>query len=150
MKKLLFLLSLIAVMASCKKALSPEEQLATDVAKIKDYITAKNLKALATPESVYYVIDVEGTGTPPTPSNTIVANYKGYLLDGTVFDQSSTPFTSRLSGLIQGWQIGFQKFKKGGKGKLLIPSALGYGTSGQGSIPANSVLIFDVELIDVK
>ena len=86
----------------------------------------------------------------PTPSNIITVKYKGYLLDGTVFDQNTTGVDFRLGSLIRGWQIGFQKFKKGGKGKLLIPSALGYGSAAQGNIPKNSVLIFDVELVDIK
>ena len=150
MKKLLLLLSLFSVFA-CKKDKSTEEQLAYDIELIKKYITDKSLTALSTPEGVYYTTDVAGTGTHmPTPSNIVTVKYKGYLLDGTVFDQNTTGVDFRLGSLIQGWQIGFQKFKKGGKGKLLIPSALGYGSTAQGSIPKNSVLIFDVELVDIK
>jgi FKBP-type peptidyl-prolyl cis-trans isomerase FkpA len=55
-----------------------------------------------------------------------------------------------LYQLIEGWQIGIPKFGKGGKGKLLVPSRLGYGSSDRGSIPANSTLIFDIELLDWK
>ena len=150
MKKLLLLLSLFSVFA-CKKDKSAEEQLAYDIELIKKYITDKSLTALSTPEGVYYTTDVVGTGTQmPTPSNIVTVKYKGYLLDGTVFDQNTTGTDFRLGNLIKGWQIGFQKFKKGGKGKLLVPSALGYGSTGQGSIPKNSVLVFDVELLDIK
>ena len=150
MKKLLLLFSLFSVFA-CKKDKSAEEQLAYDIELIKKYISDKSLTALSTPEGVYYTTDVAGTGTQmPTPSNIITVKYKGYLLDGTVFDQNTTGVDFRLGSLIRGWQIGFQKFKKGGKGKLLVPSALGYGSTGQGSIPKNSVLVFDVELVDIK
>ncbi len=151
MKKLLFLLSLITIMASCKKEKSPEEQLLFDVELIKKYNTDKGLNAQATPEGVYFVIETDGTGTQtPTPSNTVNVKYKGYLLDGTVFDQSTTGIEFRLSGLIQGWQIGLQKFKKGAKGKLLIPSGYGYGSTAQSGIPKNSVLVFDIELVNIK
>ncbi len=121
---------------------------------INDFLTSKNWTAEKTSEGVYYIIDVQGTGstTTPTPSNTITMKYKGYLLDGTVFDQSTAgkDLVSPLYGLIKGWQIGVPKFKKGGKGKLLIPSAYAYGKSGQGSIPASSPLVFEIELVDFK
>ena len=66
------------------------------------------------------------------------------------FDQSSSNgITFPLSGVIQGWQEGIPLFKEGGSGILLIPSALGYGSQSVGTIPANSVLIFDINLIDV-
>lgn len=152
MKKLLFLLSLVTILVgSCKKERSPEEQFMYDVELIKKYNTDKNLNAQATPEGVYYVIEVDGTGTQtPTPSNTVNVKYKGYLLDGTVFDQNTSGIEFRLSGLIRGWQIGLQKFKKGAKGKLLIPSAYGYGAIAQSGIPRNSVLVFDIELVNIK
>ena len=150
MKKLLLLLSLFSVFA-CKKEKSAEEQLAFDIELIKKYITDKSLTALSTPEGVYYTIDIVGTGTQmPTPSNIVVAKYKGSFLDGTVFEEDTKGFESRLSNVILGWQIGFQKFKKGGKGKLLIPSGLAYGNVAQGRIPKNSVLIFEIELLDIK
>ena len=150
MKKLLLLLSVFSFFA-CKKEKSAEEQLAFDIELIKKYIADNKLTALSTPEGVYYTIDVAGTGTQmPTPSNIIVAKYKGSFLDGSVFQENTAGFESRLSGVIQGWQIGFQKFKKGGKGKLLIPSGLGYGNTARDGIPKNSVLIFDVELVDIK
>ncbi len=76
--------------------------------------------------------------------------YKGYLTDGTVFDQTtgSLSATFSLSGLIEGWQEGIPLLKKGGKGTFFLPSALGYGPSGAGSIPPNTVLIFEIELLD--
>jgi FKBP-type peptidyl-prolyl cis-trans isomerase FkpA len=73
------------------------------------------------------------------------------LTDGSVFDQSNSAGVSfNLTSVIQGWQEGIPYFKKGGKGKLLIPSALGYGTQGTSGISPNSVLIFDINLLDVK
>jgi FKBP-type peptidyl-prolyl cis-trans isomerase len=75
------------------------------------------------------------------------------LTDGTKFDSSrdgGLPFKSSLGGLIEGWKEGIPYFGKGGKGKLLLPGSLGYGSSGSGSIPGNAVTIFDIELIDFK
>lgn len=121
--------------------------------KIKDFIAKKGWTAQSTPEGVYYVTDVEGSGTTPTVNSTIKVFYKGYLLDETTFDSNLAPKAAvefQLSGLIEGWKIGFQKFKAGSKGKLIIPSAYGYGSRGQGAIPANSILVFDIELVSFR
>lgn len=82
--------------------------------------------------------------------------YTGKLLDGTVFDASSrngnTPYRFVLGArkVIAGWDEGIALLRKGEKGILLIPSALGYGPQGNQSIPPNAVLYFDVELVDVQ
>lgn len=118
---------------------------------IKNYISSRNLNATATGSGLYYVINPQGTGDKPTINSSVTVNYKGYLPDGKVFDQSpAAGVTFPLSGVIQGWQEGIPYFKKGGKGMLLIPSALGYGTKATSGIPANSVLIFDIELLNVQ
>ncbi len=120
---------------------------------IKAFIAKKGWTAQSTPEGIYYVTDVEGSGPTPTTSSTIKVFYKGYLLNETVFDSNLAPNAAAefpLNNLIEGWKIGFQKFKAGGKGKLLIPSAYGYGSRGQGTIPPNSVLVFDVELVSFR
>ncbi len=152
MKKVLYLLAAFAIVIAA--ACSKKDACATtdpigELQKIRAYIAAKGWTAqVITPDSVYYVIDTPGSGTNPNVSSNVTVNYKGYLLDGTVFDQSTTPATFSLSGVIKGWTVGFPKFKRGGKGKLLIPSAAGYGTTTTGSIPCNSVLIFEIELIN--
>lgn len=141
----LFLLSAV----SCKKH-KISTQAKEDEKIITDYIAANNLNATATGSGLYYVINSQGTGAQPNSASTVTVKYKGTLKDGTVFDQSVNGFTFSLNSVIKGWQEGIPYFKKGGKGMLLIPSALGYGSQATGSIPANSVLIFDIELIDVK
>lgn len=153
-KHVLWLLTLGGFLSlfSCSKD-APTE--AEEDAAIKAYIAKKGWTALPTPEGVYYVTDVAGTGTStPALSNIVKVYYKGYLLsDESVFDSNiapKAPIEFPLSNLIKGWQIGFQKFKAGGKGKLIIPSRLGYGSSGSGSIPANSILVFDVELVSFR
>jgi len=97
-----------------------------------------------------------GTGETPTPGQTLVVNYTGWLSDGgTKFDSSldrGTPFEFVLGagGVIAGWEEGLASMKVGGKRRLLIPPELAYGEAGRGSIPPNAQLTFDVELVEVK
>ena len=113
-------------------------------------IIDNNLTAIATGTGLHYVVDTPGTGAQPNSQSTVTVAYKGYLTNGSVFDESaSTGISFSLTGVIQGWQEGIPFFKEGGTGVLLIPSALGYGSQATSGIPANSVLIFDVGLIEV-
>ncbi len=151
MKKVLIFSLLAALMGgtiACKKDVD-EDKLITD------YLTTNKLTAEKTPEGVYFIIETQGTGNFPTLSNNVSVRYKGYFLDGTVFDENQTPtksvFTTSLAGnIITGWKIGLQKFKKGSKGKLLIPSAYAYGNAGYNGIPGKTPLVFDIEMVDVK
>ena len=100
-----------------------------------------------------YKVEKEGTGDAPKDSDTVVVNYKGTLIDGKEFDNSYTrgePLSFRLDGVIPGWTEGLKNIKKGGKIKLVIPPDLAYGKTGVPGIPANSTLVFDVELLDIK
>lgn len=120
-------------------------------ADILQYISDNNLNAQKTDSGLYYVINNEGTGTRPTASSNVTVAYKGYLLDDTVFDESdSNGISFGLNQVIPGWTEGIQLFKEGGDGVLLIPSNLGYGNSGNSSIPGGAVLVFDVKLISVN
>lgn len=153
-KQILWLLALVGLVGStaCEKTttLTP----AQEDALIKAYIAKKGWTAQVTPEGIYYVTDAAGSGTAtPTSSNYVSVYYKGYLLDETVFDSNvgaSKPVEFLLRDVISGWQIGFQKFKVGGKGKLLIPSSYAYGSSGSRSIPGYSPLVFEIELVSFK
>ena len=101
---------------------------------------------------------VVGTGTAAVAGNTVTVNYTGKLTDGTVFDSSlnpgRTPFTFTLDAnppqVIQGWDMGVAGMKVGGTRILLIPASLGYGAQANGPIPANSTLVFEVQLLSVK
>lgn len=94
-----------------------------------------------------------GTGAEVKAGDTITAHYTGALAkDGTIFQSShdnGQPFTSALSGLVQGWQEGIPGMKVGGKRRLLIPAAQAYGNQAQSGIPANSDLVFDIELVSI-
>ena len=111
----------------------------------------KGVKKSAT--GLLYKVEKAGSGDAPKDSDTVVVNYKGTLIDGKEFDNSYTrgePLSFRLDGVIPGWTEGLKNIKKGGKIKLVIPPALAYGKNGVPGIPANSTLVFDVELLDIK
>lgn len=136
---------------ACNKDLSPEEQLQKDIEEIQKYLSDKGLTATTTDSGLHYIITQEGTGGHPTLQNTVTVKYKGYLLDGTVFDETTGAQTATfpLTNLIKGWQEGIPLLKKGGKGTFLLPSVLGYGPQGSsGSIPPNAPLVFEIELVN--
>ncbi len=96
-----------------------------------------------------------GSGREVKNGDTISIHYLGTLTNGVKFDSSydrGSPFETQIGTgqVIKGWDIGVIGMKIGGKRKLTIPAELGYGTQAVGSIPANSTLIFEVELIDIK
>ncbi len=96
-----------------------------------------------------------GTGKEAVSGTTVTVNYTGTLTNGTKFDSSldrNQPFTFQLGAgqVIKGWDEGVVGMKVGGKRKLVIPPEMGYGNQATGSIPANSTLVFEVDLLDVK
>lgn len=149
MKKLiLFLFPLLLCAVACKK---DENQSQTDQEIILEYIANNNLNAQSTSSGLYYVIENEGTGKRPTEKSDVKVTYKGKLVNGAAFDESVTEgIWLNLGSVITGWQEGIPLFRAGGSGILLIPSELGYGGNAVGSIPSNSVLIFDITLRDVR
>ena len=147
MKSYLFLF--VFVLLSCSKNDTIfEPQTETDILK---YIEDNNLNATKSSSGLYYVIKNQGTGTRPTTSSNVTVAYKGYFLDGSVFDHSNANGISfGLNQVIPGWTEGITYFKEGGDGILLVPYQLGYGANGRGAIPGGAVLIFDVKLIRVN
>jgi len=107
-----------------------------------------------TASGLQYKVLKEGTGTSPKPTDTVVTNYKGTLLDGTEFDSSykrNEPATFPVNRVIPGWTEALQLMKPGSKYQLFIPSKLAYGERGAGrDIGPNSALIFEVELLSIK
>lgn len=135
-------------LGSCKKEEAIDYD-SIDAQIIADYLKENNLTAESTSSGLHYIIDTPGTGQKPSNFSYVKMKYRGYLTNGKIFDEATSPVTFRLDQLIQGWQEGIPKFKEGGKGKLLVPSSLGYGSRQTGDIPAHSVLIFDIELEEV-
>lgn len=136
---------------STDNVLSDEAQLKKDVGIIDKYLEKNGITAIKDVTGLRYVIHDAGTGTFPIATSKLTVKYTGkFLSGGATFDQSSEPpkqFVTSLSELIRGWQIGFRYVAKGGKATFYVPSGLAYGKTGSGRIPANSNLIFEVELI---
>ena len=110
---------------------------------------AKKEGVVTTPSGLQYQVIEEGSGESPGPADTVTVNYRGTLVDGSVFDSSAKhggPATFKLDAVIKGWSEGLQLMKEGGKAKLFIPQELAYGQRGP---LAHRALIFDVELISV-
>lgn len=151
MNRLLIGLLLITLgFSSCKKDV---DQLEVDRLLIEEFVASNNLDVTVDPSGLYYDIEEPGTGTQPKITDEVEVIYKGYLLDGTVFDQTKVGETNVffLGGLIPGWQIAIPLLKEGGKGIFIHPSYLAYGSRGAGPlIGPNEVLVFEIELVDVK
>lgn len=128
----------------------------SDVAKLTDGTEPgaedPGLKPIGT-EGLKYRDLKEGDGREVRAGETVTAYYTGWLTNGTVFDsarQRGEPIAFSLGEVVKGWGQGIPGMKVGGIRKLVIPPELGYGSRSQGKIPANSTLIFEVELVDVK
>ncbi len=134
------------------------KRLVQDDATIKAYLKKNKLTARKTPGGTYYIVTKPVAGQLPQKGQTVSVRYKGSILaTGAVFDASdrhgNTPFDFTLGQgqVIAGWDQGIAMLTKGSKGVLLIPSPLGYGARGAGAdIPANAILKFEVELVNVK
>jgi FKBP-type peptidyl-prolyl cis-trans isomerase len=132
--------------------------LAVDYQKAKplnDQLLAQNKEKEGVKETasgLQYRVITEGTGAIPKMGDVVMVNYTGKLADGTVFDSSverGEPAMLAVGRLIPGWTEALQMMQVGSKWELVIPSELGYGKYPQPTIPANSVLFFDVELLDI-
>ena len=150
MKHLLTIIISILLFTSCSSSGDNSPFEPQTEADIIQYLQDNNLNAQKSSSGLYYIITTEGTGARPTSTSNVTISYKGYFLDGTVFDQNSSGYTTNLNQVIDGWTEGIQLFKEGGKGTLIVPSDLGYGDSGRGIIPGGAVLIFDVKLNSVN
>jgi len=114
----------------------------------------KAKEGVTTTESgLQYRVITEGSGAKPKATDTVTVHYSGKLLDGTEFDSSyarNEPAVFGLNSVIPGWTEGLQLMSEGSKWELVIPSDLAYGPGANGPIPPNSVLVFEVELLEVK
>ena len=113
---------------------------------------AKEENVVKTPSGLLYQVIKLGDGGPkPTATSDVEVRYRGELIDGTVFDEATTPITLNLSGVIKGWTEGLQLMSVGDKYKFFIPYNLGYGEQGAGGdIKPYATLIFEVELVNIK
>jgi FKBP-type peptidyl-prolyl cis-trans isomerase FkpA len=137
----LFIISLLVQISCSKSSASEKEQMTSFAAK-------NNITYLSDPSGVLYQIITAGNNNKPKLTSTITVTYTGKLMNDKTFDSGT--ITYPLNNLIPGWQIALPFIGEGGQIKILIPSSLGYGSSGSGEIPGNSPLYFDVSLSKVK
>jgi FKBP-type peptidyl-prolyl cis-trans isomerase len=120
----------------------------------KAFMTANRQQegVLETSTGLQYVIVEPGEGTAPSTESEVVVHYEGRLLNNQTFDSSyqrGEPARFKLDGVIEGWTEGLQLMKPGSKARFFIPPELGYGAGGTGSIPPYSVLVFDIQLLEI-
>jgi len=131
---------------------------ASEVTQLETYLANASITtATKHCSGMYYTISNAGTGTAPSICSYVAVTYKGSLTNGTIFDQTTTgPVAFTLATLIEGWKKGIPLVKSGGVITLYVPPSLGYGNADQKDrngtviIPANSILIFEITVVDVQ
>lgn len=165
MKYLVLIVSLSIIISSCGKKeaeVPPVDTTAAVVPPPPPPSPKEDIKrgdTTITPSGLMYIDVKVGKGESPKQGQEVTVNYTGQLVNGTVFDSNVdpkfghvSPYTTAIGvgQVIPGWDEGLMTMKPGGKRKLIIPSDLAYGSQGQGMIPPDAMLIFDVELLSVK
>jgi len=162
--KVILNISCISIMTEEEKNKKEKEKAAAQLVKddqgLQEYFTKNNIKPIKTQSGLYYIISKEGSGPAIAAGQKVTMNYTGKLLSGTPFDSNIdsnfhhvAPFSFQVGThqVIPGWDEGVLLLKKGAKAQLFIPSNLAYGAqSPSPTLPANSDLIFDVEVTDVS
>ncbi|CAM4122071.1 FKBP-type peptidyl-prolyl cis-trans isomerase [Gillisia limnaea] len=142
---------LLILFISCSDDDQSADYVSLNDKEILNYLEENNLEAEKSASGLYYIIESEGAGVQPTTTDEVRVAYKGYFTNNNVFDQSTSEGISfNLQQVIRGWTEGITYFKEGGSGMLLVPSHLGYGSQNYRGIPGGSVLIFEINLIEVN
>lgn len=156
-RNLLVILSLFSILVSCKKSndcnytASGITVPSSEMTSLQSYIAANHPTAILHSDGFYYEILAAGTGTTtPALCSDVTVKYAGYLTNGFKFDENTAGTSFTLGQLIVGWQRGIPLIKSGGSINLYLPPSLGYGNSAVGSIPANSILVFNIQLLNVQ
>ena len=147
-------LLIVLVFSGCSKDNKPcsPKSPASEAPQMQAYAAANGITLTAHPSGLQYEIITQGSGPVANVNSKIKITYTGKFMNGTTFDEMTTPNADpwNLSGLIEGWIIGIPLIQEGGHIKLLVPSSMAYGCDQYYSIPGNSVLYFDIHLIDVQ
>ena len=168
MKKILLAACVFLMLNSCKKndnfecpaydqcsGAAPQ----TEVQSVETYLANNNITATKHCSGMYYKVETAGTGKTPTVCSMVAVRYKGMLTNGTVFDETSTGEADavfEVGRTVRGFANGLLNVKEGGKITLYIPPSHGYGNqdvrdrSGNVVIPANSILVFEVQLVSAS
>ncbi len=124
-----------------------EEQWKMDTTAIGSYLRSNNITTLTDASGVRFVIDSLAVGFPPRNASTVKFKYKGRFLSGTIFDEGAT--SGPVNNFVSGFQVGLLLMTEGSKARVYIPSGLGYGSNGSGSIPPNTNIMFELQLTEV-
>ena len=147
MKRILTLL-ILPLFIACDISVDDVDFLNQGEEDILEFVEKNNLDAKKTITGLYYVVEEQGDGDPIEANADVTVAYKGYFLNGTVFDQSGPDgITFNLNQVIPGWTEGIPYFNEGGKGMLIVPPSLAYGAAGVPGIPGGAVLVFDIEIL---
>lgn len=147
MKKIHWLFFIGIIFVCCGKYSDKEIQSFDET--IAAYVSKNKLDMTKSESGLYYTIHEEGEGAPIKPTAMISAIYTGKLLNGEVFDEQKEPMELTLQNLIHGWREVAYYLKPGGKATIIVPPQLGYGQQKLSKIPESSILIFDIEIVDV-
>ncbi|GAB2553902.1 hypothetical protein GCM10027190_00420 [Spirosoma areae] len=137
------------VQTPCAQAAVTTKAPQAEITALKQYIDANRITATADDRGFYYTIQSAGSGAKPTVCSNVTVNYTGKLTDGKTFD-SGAGVSFGLNQLIVGWQEGIPLVAPGGSITLYLPPSLAYGSQAQNGIPANSILIFTIDLVRVN
>ena len=158
MKKLLFIVCIFVFLSSCQKGEKcnydecAQKAPASEIQSVQSYLQSNNISATLHCSGFYYVVTQQGTGPRPTACGAALVNYVGRLTSGSEFDRTPAgqPAAFNMQGLTLGFKNALLQLKSGGKMTMYIPPYLGYGNQQVGNIPPNSILIFEVELLDAQ
>ncbi len=144
--------SVLIVSGGCLKDTScMPKTVASEDAEMQSYAASNGMSVTRHSSGMYYEIINPGSGPVPNFNSILSVRYTGKLMNGTIFDsRTTTPVTLQLGNVIAGWQVGLPLIQKGGVIKLIIPSSLAYGCQPAGAVPGNSILYFEIELVDVQ
>lgn len=145
------LVALIILSSGCLKDTTCKgKTIESEDAVMQSFAINNGITATKHSSGMYYEITNPGSGPTPSVNSTVSVKYIGKLTNGTIFDQQqANPVNVRLDMVIPAWRVGLPLIQKGGSIKLIVPSSMGYGCQGAGPIPGNSILYFEIQLIDV-
>lgn len=148
MKNALVFIALLVGLSACK-SYSEEDKKSVDE-QIKTYLTKKKIRCQHSPSGLYYRIENAGEGKTIQFQDYVSFRYKGYFLNGEQFDNQVEPVRFQVKELIPAWKEIMLELKAKSRVYMVVPPHLGYGNQALDDIPANSILIFELEVVDVR
>ena len=135
-----------------KSSICTPNPASSELATIQAFASTNGITTTAHSSGLHYEIINQGSGATATSNSIIYITYIGEFLDGVPFDQQSNYASTgwKLNELIEGWIVGIPLIQEGGRIKLIVPSSMAYGCRGYAGIPGNTVLYFDITLVDVQ